>query len=114
MNKYGIEVGDRFSLPSKFNNRRLCTNLNVEIVGQRYETRIEVFCDQIEQFVYYDWIVTENCPVFTVVGFRKSDRYEDVVYVTYERNSETFMCQMLADFVCKNGIRIYTKDYKKC
>lgn len=103
-----------FSLPSKINNRRLCTNLDVEIVGQRYETRIEVFCDQIEQFVYYDWIVTENCPVFTVVGFRKSDRYEDVVYVTYERNSETFMCQMLADFVCKNGIRIYTKDYKKC
>nr|DAE42189.1 MAG TPA: hypothetical protein [Caudoviricetes sp.] len=114
MNKYGIEVGDRFLLPSKFDNRRLCTNIGVEIVGQRYETRIEVFCDQIEQFVYDDWIVTENCPVFTVVGFRKSNKYEDVVYVTYESNSETFMCQMLADFVCKNGTRIYTKDYKNC
>lgn len=88
------------------------TVLPFAIVKQRCETRVEVFCDQNEQFVYYDWIVTDYCPVFTVVGFLKSDIYEDVVYVKYESNSETFMCQMLADFVCKNGTRIYTKDYK--
>ena len=116
MNEYGMKVGDRFTLPFRYVNGKSCVveNNGFAIVKQRCETRVEVFSDQIEQFVYYDWIVTDYCPVFTVVGFRKSDRYKDAVYVRYENNSETFMCQMLADFVGKNGNRIYTKDYKKC
>lgn len=42
----------------------------------------------------------------------KSDIYEDVVYVKYESNSETFMCQMLAEFVCKKGTRMNESDLK--
>lgn len=114
MNKYGIEVGDRFLLPFKYVTTRNCPTENDDfaIVKQRCETRVEVFCDQNEQFVYYDWIVTDYCPVFTVVGFLKSDRYEDVVYVKYKNNSETFMCQMLAEFICTNGTRINESDLK--
>lgn len=37
---------------------------------------------------------------------------EDVVYVKYESNSETFMCQMLAEFVCKKGTRMNESDLK--
>lgn len=108
-----MKVGDRFTLPFRYvNGKHFTENNDFAIVKQRCETRVEVFRDQNEQFVYYDWIVTDYCPVFTVVGFLKSDIYEDVVYVKYESKSETFMCQMLADFVCKNGTRIYTKDYK--
>lgn len=115
MNKYGIKVGDRFLLPFRYVYDRNCCpteNNDFAIVKQRCETRVEVFCDQNEQFVYYDWIVTDYCPVFTVVGFLKSDRYEDVVYVKYKNNSETFMCQMLTEFVCKNGTRMNESDLK--
>lgn len=117
MNEYGMKVGDRFTLPFRYVNGKSCVveNNGFAIVKQRCETRVEVFSDQIEQFVYYDWIVTDYCPVFTVVGFRKSDRYKDAVYVRYENNSETFMCQMVVDFVYKNGTCIYksvSKDYK--
>ncbi len=116
MNKYGIEVGDRFTLPFRYvNGKHFTENNDFAIVKQRCETRVEVFSDQMEQFVFYDWIVTDYCPVFTVVGFRKSDKYKDAVYVRYENNSETFMCQMSVDFVYENGTCIYksvSKDYK--
>lgn len=46
MNKYGIEVGDRFLLPSKYvtTRNRPTENDDFAIVKQRYETRVEVFC----------------------------------------------------------------------
>lgn len=59
MNKYGIKVGDRFLLPFRYVYDRNCCpteNNDFAIVKQRCETRVEVFCDQNEQFVYYDWI----------------------------------------------------------
>lgn len=55
MNKYGIEVGDRFLLPFRYVNAINCCpteNNDFAIVKQRCETRVEVFCDQNEQFVY--------------------------------------------------------------
>lgn len=60
MNEYGMKVGDRFTLPFRYVNGKSCVveNNGFAIVKQRCETRVEVFSDQIEQFVYYDWIVS--------------------------------------------------------